>query len=83
MHVPLAIIPLASPPSTYLAPSSCDRNRPPRSQVACKLFPFVPHCPLVPSPPKSQPFSDFPGPNVHLIKAHLKPPSQYPEHLLL
>jgi hypothetical protein len=67
---------------TYLAPSSCDRNRPPRSQVARKLLPFVPHCSLVPSPPKSQPFSDFPEPNVHLIKAHLKPSSQYPEHCL-
>ncbi len=46
---PLAIIPLAaifpllySPCSTYLAPSSCDRNRPPPSQVACKLTPFAP-----------------------------------------
>jgi hypothetical protein len=29
-------------PSTYLAPSSCDRNRPPPSQVACKLTPFAP-----------------------------------------
>ncbi len=29
-------------PSTYLAPSSCDRNRPPLSQVACKLTPFAP-----------------------------------------
>ena len=29
-------------PSTYLAPSSCDRNRPPQSQVACKLTPFAP-----------------------------------------
>jgi hypothetical protein len=28
--------------STYLAPSSCDRNRPPPSQVACKLTPFAP-----------------------------------------
>ncbi len=27
---------------TYLAPSCCDRNRPPRSQVACKLTPFAP-----------------------------------------
>ncbi len=39
--------PLVSPspcwfPSTYLAPSSCDRNRPPPSQVACKLTPFAP-----------------------------------------
>jgi hypothetical protein len=29
-------------PFTYLAPSSCDRNRPPTSQVACKLTPFAP-----------------------------------------
>ncbi len=29
-------------PSTYLAPSSCDRNRPPPSQVACKLTPLAP-----------------------------------------
>jgi hypothetical protein len=44
---PLAIsfAPLCVPfvsPSTYLAPSSCDRNRPPFSQVACKLTPFAP-----------------------------------------
>jgi hypothetical protein len=30
------------PISTYLAPSSCDRNRPPPSQVACKLTLFAP-----------------------------------------
>jgi hypothetical protein len=30
------------PLSTYLAPSSCDRNRPPLSQVACKLTLFAP-----------------------------------------
>ncbi len=39
------LAPLRSPfvsPSTYLAPSSCDRNRPPQSQVACKLTPFAP-----------------------------------------
>ncbi len=28
--------------STYLAPSSCDRNCPPPSQVACKLTLFAP-----------------------------------------
>jgi hypothetical protein len=46
---PLAPLPFAgSPllpfvsPSTYLAPSSCERNRPPPSQVACKLTPFAP-----------------------------------------
>ena len=73
MALPIAIIPLLVPASTYLAPSSCDRNRPPQSQVARKLIPFVPHCSLVPSPPKSQPFSDFPEPNVHLIRAHHNP----------
>ncbi len=73
MHVPLAIISLANPPSTYLAPSSCDRNRPPRSQVVCKLLPFVPHCSLVSSLQNPNPFSDFPEPNVHLIKARLNP----------
>jgi hypothetical protein len=45
------------PPSTYLAPSSCDRNRPPRSQVACKLTPFAPPSPNYPTPSK------FPNPN--------------------
>ncbi len=30
------------PLSTDLAPSSCDRNRPPPSQVACKLTLFAP-----------------------------------------
>jgi hypothetical protein len=39
------LVPLCLPfvsPLTYLAPSSCDRNRPPRSQVACKRTPFAP-----------------------------------------
>jgi hypothetical protein len=39
------LVPFCSPfvsPFTYLAPSSCDRNRPPPSQVACKLTPFAP-----------------------------------------
>ncbi len=30
------------PYSTYLAPSSCDRNRPPSTQVACELTLFAP-----------------------------------------
>ena len=48
LFLPLAVVPLhpfVSPfvlPSTYLAPSSCDRNRPPPSQVACKLTLFAP-----------------------------------------
>ncbi len=64
-------------PSTYLAPSRCDRNCPPQSQVARKLTPLVPHYSLVPSPPNSQPFLGFPELNVHLIRAHHKPPFQY------
>jgi hypothetical protein len=42
------LLPLLSPllpfvlPFTYLAPSSCDRNRPPSYQVACRLTPFAP-----------------------------------------
>ena len=41
---PLAVPPLLPfvPFSTYLAPSSCDRNRPPSSQVACRLTLFAP-----------------------------------------
>ncbi len=62
-HNPLAfLLPLPTPPcsplvspSTYLAPSSCDRNRPPQSQVACKLTPFAPpFTQPTPSLPKSQ-----------------------------
>jgi hypothetical protein len=46
LRIPL--LPLPSPLlpfvhfSTYLAPSSCDRNRPPPSRVACKLTLFAP-----------------------------------------
>jgi hypothetical protein len=42
-------------PSTYLAPSSCDRNRPPRSQVACKLTPFAPPFTQLSPPPLPNP----------------------------
>jgi hypothetical protein len=47
-------------PSTYLAPSSCDRNRPPRSQVACKLTPFAPPF-TQPTPPLQIPESQLPS----------------------
>jgi hypothetical protein len=40
--LPVPLRPPLVSPFTYLAPSSCDRNRPPRSQVACKLTPFAP-----------------------------------------
>ncbi len=72
---PLApLVPLASLAShctlfTYLAPSSCDRNRPPPSQVNCKLTLFAP-----PFHPLSHP-SLFPRtPTVqHLITTILGP----------
>jgi hypothetical protein len=70
---PLLYFPLLPPSSTYLAPSSCDRNRPPRSQVVCKLPPFVPLAPSCPPFQNPNPLSDFPEPNVHLIKALLNP----------
>ncbi len=72
-RVSLAKIPLLILVSTYLAPSSCDRNRPPRSQVARKLLPLVHPCSLAPSPPNSQPSSGFPEPNVHLIRRITNP----------
>ena len=57
----LPLLPLLAPlclpfvsPSTYLAPSSCDRNRPPPSQVACKLTPFAPLHPVDPPHPNFQ-----------------------------
>jgi hypothetical protein len=60
-RIPLLFFPLAgSPllplvsPCTYLAPSSCDGNRPPQSQVACKLTPFVPPF-TQPTPPLQNP----------------------------
>ncbi len=43
-------VPLCIPLSTYLAPSSCDRNCPPSSQVACKLTPFAPPFTQLPHP---------------------------------
>ncbi len=60
----LPFVPFVSP-STYLAPSSCDRNRPPQSQVACKLTlfapPFTQPTPLpskIPDPNCSAPYYD-------------------------
>jgi hypothetical protein len=66
-------LPLTIPTSTYLAPSSCDRNRPPQSQVARKLSPLSPIAPLCPSPPQIPSLLGFPGPNVLLIRTHPNP----------
>ncbi len=59
--VQFPLLPLLAPlclpfvsPSTYLAPSRCDRNRPPPSQVACKLTTFAPLHPVDPPLPNSQ-----------------------------
>ncbi len=64
---------------TYLAPSSCDRNRPPPSQVDCKLTlfappfsPIVPPLPFPRDPNCSAPDNDDLGTN----------PLFYTEHLL-
>ncbi len=70
MHIPLAITPILlltwHPPVVtgivHLAP---------RLSANCSpLFPIVPLCPPLQNP---NPFSDFPEPNVHLIKARLNP----------
>ena len=59
--------------STYLAPSSCDRSRPPQSQVARKLSPLSPIALVYPSLPNFHPLWVFPGPNVLLIRTHPNP----------
>ncbi len=66
------LVPFYSPfvsPSTYLAPSSCDRNRPPPSQVACKLTPFA--------PPFTQPSHPSQIPNPNLSGAKQRRPREY------
>ncbi len=70
-NLPLLVSPLYPLLLTW-NPPSCDRNRPPQSQVACKLTPLVPHMAPVPSLPKFQPLLGFPGPNEHLIRATLR-----------
>jgi hypothetical protein len=72
IHLYIAL-PLTIPTSTYLAPSSCDRNRPPQSQVACELSPLSPIAPVYPSLPQLPSPLGFPGPNVLLIRTHPNP----------
>jgi hypothetical protein len=70
------------PFSTYLAPSSCDRNRPPPSQVACKLTLFAPpftqlSLPLqIPRTPTNPTAQRPPTTTLGLFRSH------YTEHLL-
>jgi hypothetical protein len=74
MHVPLAIIPLANPLLllTWHPPvvTGIVRLGPRLSVNYSPLFPIAPLCPPLQNP---NPFSDFPEPNVHLIKARLNP----------
>jgi hypothetical protein len=71
MHIPLAIIPVLlltwhPPVVTGIV------HLGPRLSVNCSpLLPIAPSCPPIQNP---NPFSDFPEPNVHLIKARLNPP---------
>ncbi len=79
-RIPLALIspcwfPLSSPLYPLLLtwnPPSCDRNRPPQSQVACKLTPPIHYPANVPSHPKSRPLLGFPRSNVHSIRTTLR-----------
>jgi hypothetical protein len=70
MHIPLATIPILlltwhPPVVTGIV------HLGPRLSVNCSpLFPIAPLCPHLQNP---NPFSDFPEPNVHLIKARLNP----------
>ncbi len=61
VHSPCFYLPLPAPLFSPLYPllltwnpPSCDRNRPPRSQVACKLTSLVPPFPQTLPPPNSQ-----------------------------
>jgi hypothetical protein len=52
IHSLYIALPLNNPALTYLAPSSCDANGPPQSQVARKLSlcpPLLPIIPCIPS----------------------------------
>jgi hypothetical protein len=77
MHIPLATIPILlltwhPPVVTGIV------HLGPRLSVNCSpLFPSVPLCPPLQNP---NPFSDFPEPNVHLIKARLNPLPSIPNN---
>ncbi len=74
MHVSLATIPLANPLLllTWRPPvvTGIVHLGPRLSANYSPLFPIAPSCPPLKNP---NPFSDFPEPNVHLIKARLNP----------
>jgi hypothetical protein len=80
MHIPLASIPTLlltwhSPVVTGIV------HLGPRLSANCSpLFPIVPLCPPLQNP---NPSSDFPEPNVHLIKARLNPLPSIPNNSYL
>jgi hypothetical protein len=80
MHIPLAVTPQLlltwhPPVVTGIV------HLGPRLSVNCSpLFPIVPLCPPLQTP---NPFSDFPEPNVHLIKARLNPLPRIPNKMCL
>ncbi len=72
-RIPLAFIsPCQLPFVLTWNPPSCDRNRPPQSQVARKLTPLVPHLAPCTLPPKIPPFLGFSRSNAHLIRTTLQ-----------
>ncbi len=83
-HSPCFNLPLLVSPLYHLLltwnPPSCDRNRPPQSQVACKLTPLVPHLAPVPSPPKFHPSWVFPDPMCIQLERHCEPNSHAHAH---
>jgi hypothetical protein len=69
-------LPIPLPPCLYPLiltwnPPSCDRNRPPQSQVDCKLTPPILYPANVPSRP-SRPLLGFPRSNVHSVRMTLQ-----------
>jgi hypothetical protein len=74
-NLPLLVFPFfpfSSPLLTW-NPPSCDRNRPPQSQVARKLTPPVPHLAPCTLPSKIPTPIGFSRSHVHLIRATLQP----------
>ncbi len=75
------LLPIRLPLLTW-NPPCCDRIRPPRSQVACKLiFPFPSPCSYTPHSEIPTPWG-FPDPNIHSLGRHRESGSQDPAQYL-
>jgi hypothetical protein len=75
------LLPIRLPLLTW-NPPCCDRIRPPRYQVACKLiFPFPSPCLYTPHSKIPTPRS-FPDPNVHSLGRHRESGSQEPAQVV-